>query len=149
MTAPGGSPSTLGMASRAGGSKTAPAGCTVTMKRGCWAKAGLMGTLSGWTEVTLTTPSREPSGKVTEPGAISRAKPGTSGRVRVPPVVALTRRPRSTSIGNKYSGRRTPLTRPGTSMMRNSRRGQVPARGVVSPLTWSSTRPGGAGARRK
>lgn len=59
------------------------------MNFGCCPKPGAIGTLSGWTAVTLTQPAFEPPGNVTCPGPNVSQKPGASGIVSVPPPVAF------------------------------------------------------------
>jgi hypothetical protein len=71
------------------------------MKRGCWPKLGIIGTLSACTSVTLTVPRVLPSGNVADPGMIVNANPGNSSSVSVPPWVSSTSRPRGVSIGSR------------------------------------------------
>src|SRR4051794_16797204 len=63
VTSPGARPSRLGMVIAAGGSKCTPGGWTVTMKRGCCPKPGVIGILSLWTSVAEIVPARLPLGK--------------------------------------------------------------------------------------
>gem|GEM_PF-6322572 len=146
---PGARPAVLGRVRRAGGSKAAPAGWMVSTKRGWAPKDGVRGTLSPWTTVIDTTPLFEPSRKVTEPGAISSARPGTSGKLSVPPSVALTARPRSTSSGSRYTGRGRGLSRPGTGTSSTSSTGQGPGRVAVVASTRRCEVPTGTPSSRK
>ena len=72
-----------GTVNGAGGSKSVPAGWMLTTRRGCCPKFGTIGTLSGWTGDTVTTPLCDPSGNVAVPGAIvAHFHPSLPARIR-------------------------------------------------------------------
>ncbi len=85
------------------------------MNRGCWPKPGVIGILSGCTEVTLTQPVFEPPGNVTCPGANVSENPGASGIVNVPPpVVGVTQSSLAGFNGSKKTGAPSVLIWPAT-----------------------------------